>query len=137
MFDLERLTEAIAHASDGRGNATYYAPVSYANQPPNEAEAFAVDIPEVREYGEDTVFRAHQEKFLTVLYFQQSIDWAPEREFRRAVLDPEESELLVDITQCLSGVIFGEVFPVSAIKMVSGILEEHQGVADRNVLLSQ
>jgi hypothetical protein len=137
MFDHDRLREAIARASDGRGNTSYYAPVSYVNQPSNEVGAFTLDISEIRTHGEKEVFREHQEKFHTVLYFQKSTDWSPECEFRWVVLDPDESELFIDIGKCLSGIVFGEAFPVAAIKMVAKILDEREDAAEQPVELTQ
>lgn len=137
MFDHDRLRGAVARASDGRGNTIYYEPVLYVDQPSNEVGAFTLDISEIRARGEEEVFRAHQEKFHTVLYFQKSTDWSPECEYRWVVLDSDESDLFVDISECLSGVVFGEAFPVSAIKMVAKILDGREGVEDRPVELSQ
>ena len=130
MFDIEDLGAAVARASEGRGDV-YYQAVSYADMPPVEHPAYALDASDLFRRGEAEVFRDHQIKHHGALYFWKSRDWAAEFEYRWVVLDSESSDIFVNIEECLAGVIFGDAFTAHTIPMVAQML------ADRDVTLAQ
>jgi len=125
MFDWDKLGTAVLTSADGRGE-TYRIAVSYDDIPPGEHAAYHLNASEIVEHGEETVFRDHQLSHHGTLYFRKSRDWASEFEYRWVVLDTQDTDIFVDISDCLAGVVFGDAFAPHAIPMVANVLAEKQ-----------
>ena len=130
MLDVDRLNDAVAQAAVGHGEL-YRMGVSYADQPPAEHHAYTLWAGEIFERGEEAVFAEHQRTHHGALYFWKSKDWAAEYEYRWVLLDSGGDEVYVDITDALSGVVFGDRFPAATADMVANTL------AGRNITLSR
>lgn len=121
MLDVELLGEAVARAADGRGDL-YRIGVSYADQPSSEITAYTLSARDIDARGELAVFADHQRRHHGALYFRKSKDWASEFEYRWVLLDSSADDVFVDVSAALSGVVFGEAFPIGAMGMVAQIL---------------
>lgn len=121
MLDREKLNDAVAQATAGRGEF-YHGGVSYADQPPAEAHAYTLWASDIVERGEPAVFGDHQKIHRDALYFWKSQDWASEFEYRWVLLDASDDEVYVDISTALAGVVFGSDFPVRTVDTVAATL---------------
>jgi hypothetical protein len=111
MLDIAALADAVAVACDGRGTL-YRQGVSYDDHPPGEETAYTLWARDLASRGEQAVFADHQTEHHPALYFWKSSDWLSEFEYRWVLLDSSDDDVFVDISDALSGVVFGDRFPI-------------------------
>lgn len=124
MLDKEKLHAAVERAATGRGGV-FGGPVSYADEPPHVMAAFHLSASEtgaIVEGREQAVFEEHQRANLDAFYFWKSMDWSPEFEYRWVLLDSSADDVFVDISEALTGVIFGDRAPELDSQRVAGAL---------------
>lgn len=88
--------------------------VNYSDYSPELLSALTVDIGEY-ELDKEKFIKAQREKYLDYLFFEKSIDWKDEAEFRILYIphkfSGKEDYLFVDIKDCIETIIIGIYFP--------------------------
>lgn len=69
---------------------------------------YQIDIHRLNEMGFDRYLSSHRAAFSRRLFFEKMSDWCDENEFRWVVFSQTESDLYIDITGSLVGVLFGD-----------------------------
>jgi hypothetical protein len=86
--------------------------VSYLNRGQcSNAPAFTLNCDDVRTYGLEKAVAAHIAKHVREIYFEKSLDWADEREYRWLIFTSVDADLYVPMKGALAAVVLGDQFP--------------------------
>lgn len=124
-FSKSRLIEALSdqHSSSGR---VYAGNVLYPNDPfPTPS---TIDAGQIKEFGLDAAVLDYMDQMRIDLLFTKNVDWAPEQEFRLLLIGANLAPAWLDVSDCLTGIYFGESFSQSRIDVAQEILSEREGV---------
>jgi Protein of unknown function (DUF2971) len=120
-LDIDHLSDDIARSVGEKGDLLYM-DVSYEDMDERDLRAFELEASDLESKGLESTFREHQERYHGRLYFSKGKDWSNEFEWRWVLLASKPGPYFVDVSGSLSGVIFGDAFPVGAIDMVQGLV---------------
>lgn len=125
-FNRPRLIEALSnqHSASGR---VYAGNVLYPNDP--LPAPVIIDAGQIKEFGLDAAVLDYMDQARHDLLFTKNIDWAPEQEFRLLLIGAELAPAWLDISDCLTGVYFGESFSDARLDVAQEILQDHPDVA--------
>lgn len=124
-FSKSRLIEALSnrHSSSGR---VYAGDVLYPSDP--FPVPSTIDAGQIKEFGLDAAVLDYMDQMRIELLFTKNVDWAPEQEFRLLLIGANLAPAWLDVSDCLTGVYFGESFSQSRVDVAQEILSERQGV---------
>jgi hypothetical protein len=125
MFDRENLHKEISNIT---ANDTLYAgPVIYDNNldKHNGEHIFHIKYKEIENLSLNTTIDQYIEKYHGRLYFQKSIDWRDEQEFRWVARGKTNEPLFVSIANSLQAIIVGQRFPEVYLAALYPLAEEH------------
>lgn len=72
---------------------------------------FIIDYDLVKKTGTENAVQSHVRSFRKELFFEKSIDWSQEREFRWLMWDHVHKDYAVPLGNSLKGIVVGELFP--------------------------
>ena len=110
VFDRAGLAKAIAEQVPNP-SAVYSGEVSYVDRlfvTDLDRGEFGINVTELKRIGLDLYVGQHAHFYHRPLFFEKLTDWRQEREFRWVVLCRSKQDVLIDVSQCLVGVVFGQ-----------------------------
>ena len=110
MFDKYKLEQLIDEQLSSKGNL-YKGNVNYGTHSREVYESFNFDYDEVRKLGLENVAINHIKKYYEVLYFEKSLDWKEECEYRWVLLGAGSNYEYVEYKDSLVSIILGADFP--------------------------
>lgn len=112
VFDFKKLSKLVALAADK--SLLLSGPVEYVNRnmlrrlnSPDDQQ-YVINIDYLEQVGKDEYIRAHLATHYHRLFFEKMLDWRDESEWRYVVFSESDDDLIVDIENSLTGIIFGE-----------------------------
>lgn len=111
-FDRVKLVEQFRSQLCSRGQC-FHGPVEYPIQRLSVLPSEPLDVDQVHEFGTDAVVSRYIEKHYRTLFFAKHHDWANEQEYRLIMNEPSALPAYVNIDNCLTGVLLGDLFPPS------------------------
>src|SRR6185312_13416997 len=83
---------------------------------------WGLDLGQIREFGIDTVLSMYVDHHKEALFFTKHHDWANEAEFRLVLNEPSVLPAYLDVSECITGVFFGDAFPKARLDAAFEIL---------------
>lgn len=110
VFDLKKLTQQIeeqfGHSSLVLAGAVEYVDRSVVRSLVDQQYMINLDV--LESVGRTAYVDLHLRTHYPRLFFEKMVDWRDETEWRWIVFNNTSGELYLNITKCLSGVMFGE-----------------------------
>lgn len=126
VLDRNKLIEA-ARESCGEVMLLCNGNVTYRNRPviPKvEERTYFADVDVLRRVGFERYWRLHACRHASRLFFEKSLDWRDECEFRILALLDAPREVFIDIRDCLSGLFLGEKCDkITAESLINGMMD--------------
>jgi hypothetical protein len=110
VFDKNRLHQQVISQLPG-GARVYNGSVFYRDRyfvPSLDEGDYFINVDQLRAIGFDRYVEMHVRSFGRRLFFEKSLDWRDENEFRWIVFSDAEEDLFIQYTDSLVGVIFGD-----------------------------
>lgn len=111
ILDRERLASDIEGTLAGKGEL-WEGPVQYADEAPDEINAFTIHQKRIDELGFEGAVSQHIRDHRQPLFFRKNRDWADEWEYRWMLHSPPPAPEFVPIRGSLRGILLGHGFPL-------------------------
>jgi hypothetical protein len=113
IFDCEKLESSLQSSRQPNahlfgGNVTYR---NRSQAPPLRDNPFILNFDLYKSAGLEEAVRSHVLHFWKGLYFEKSIDWSQEQEFRWLMWDQIHSDHVFNFADALKGIVVGPKFP--------------------------
>lgn len=112
IFDKIRLNEVIENSKRNE-SVLYTGEVKYNNRsqaPSLYNNPFIINYDEVLEFGMEIAVHRHIAYYHKELFFEKSVDWKEEREYRWVIREIDAADFFVEIKDSLKGIILGPNF---------------------------
>lgn len=130
VFEKEKLNVAIGKEYVGMDTDVYQGSVTYQNRPLSEditRSAYTINYPHFLDVGLQHYVRQHLFTHYRRLFFEKSLDWRDEEEYRWVLVSNKEGNLYLNFGDALAGIVFGEN---TEEKIISSIVEESRKLGD-------